>query len=66
MPDLRIKFNNPNYYKEIRSKRVTPAKGYIQTLSEEDKKALSAKGHSARWGKKNDSSECKLGKRTKL
>lgn len=53
MPDLR-KIYGENYYKEIRSKRVAPAKGTIQNLSDEERKALSQKAHEARWGKKKE------------
>lgn len=53
MTDLRLKYGD-QYYKDIRKKRVTPAEGTIQNLTAKQKKALSKKGHQARWkGKDN-------------
>lgn len=53
MPDLRLT-HGEDYYRNIRKKRVTPSKGNIQNLTEEEKKTLSKKGHEARWSKKRD------------
>jgi len=53
MPDLREKYGE-NYYKDIRKKRIVPARGYIQTLSPSDRKIMSQKGHATRWKKIRD------------